>query len=180
MKTRIVSLIMALAIVWLFGSCNKDKDPAPPKSEVTVKGTVYGLSTGYLEDYGPDPSSHDFDVTMISPGINLNTSTWNFSGTGALIYIDLNSPTGGTFTAGTYNFSNTRTANTWIYAEMYWGANSVFNFAEATSGTVTVAVKGTTYTITFTLTMQEYDEEDAPVGTPFQVTGTYSGALTPA
>ena len=157
-------LVLPIFVLFLFTGC-------PPvdvggSGSFTYDGTTYSLTNGALEAYG----KNDFDIVLASSG--LDAARWE--GFGDVIWFDLVSPS--TLGApGTYDWAGTdgfllwdsglssdynATADTgdWIYADWEKAASEDF---------VTVSVNGRSYTIEFSITL-----EDGKV-----VTGNFTGSL---
>lgn len=155
MKNLFFALIAIVAFT-VFSGCNKDDDDTAVKNEFTYDGNTYDLVKGYLNDVGPNfNGTHDFDIYLTSSGLSNNNGT--ITGTGDLIYLDLNTNSSTGLEAGTYNWSSTRTAFSIVPGSQ---AYIDYNFATfsgttiaATAGTVDVAINGMETTITFNLTM---------------------------
>ena len=98
-------------------------------------------------------------------------SNGSFSGTGDLIYLDLNTSSATGLVAGTYNFSSNRDVLTFVdgnVARNFDLATQTGENISITGGTVKVDVDGTVYTFTLNLTTSSGKT----------VTGYYKGALT--
>lgn len=167
-------LSLSLIGILLLQSCGKDDEPAatPGTGQLTIGDETYTLSYGYIEDYGSNGNdSFDVDITLTSAAVDANTTTLtNFS----IVYLDLNTSVEGVLESGTYTFGEERDVKVMVAGLVAGGVNvdSEGDFSggqgfPAIDGTATVAVTGSTYTITFTLT----GENDA------SASGTYTGSL---
>ena len=164
-KLRTLSiLLLPIFVLFLFAGC-------PPitiggSGSFTYDGNTYPLSNGALEDYGEG----DFDIVLASSG--LNAAQWE--GAGNVLWFDLVAPPG-MGTPGTYDWNGTgglllwesglsfnynATADTgdWIYGDWERAADEDY---------VTISVDGSSYTIAFSITL-----EDGKV-----VTGSFTGPL---
>ena len=132
----------------------------------TYDGETYDLTNGVLENYGHG----DFDVVLASSG--LNAAQWE--GTGYFVWLDLVSPSmigapGRYDWAGTDDFLLYDGGVTFDYDADTEKGNWINADGEvaASEDHVTLSVDGRTYTIKFSLTL-----EDGEV-----VTGSYRGPL---
>ncbi|WP_020538767.1 hypothetical protein [Lewinella cohaerens] len=159
MKNLFFALIAMIAFT-VFSGCNKDDDDmgTTVKNEFTYDGTTYSLAKGYLNDVGANfNSTHDFDVFLASTGVSKSGSS--LTGTGDLIYLDLNTNSATGLEVGTYNWSDTRTAfsivpGSQIYTDYNFGSFTGTTIS-ATAGTVDVAIDGMETTVTFNLTTSD-------------------------
>ena len=104
MKTRTLVLIP----IFIFAACTNNEDVTQPGgSFFTYDGTIYSLTSAFIEEYGvntePGESGYDLDFIAFSYGMS------------EFVYLDLTSPNS-TLASGTYTWSNTRTDFTlaWI------------------------------------------------------------------
>ena len=82
MKNLFFALI-ALVSFTVFTGCNKDDDDMGDevKNEFNYDGTTYALTKGFLNDVGGNLNgSHDWDVFLVSSGVDKNGSA--LTGTG--------------------------------------------------------------------------------------------------
>lgn len=164
--------LLALAMIGLLAlSCNDDDDDNTPSNQFTYDGTTYELSQGLLEEYGDNGNgSFDFDVTLLTSGINFNNTTGEATGEGSGVYLDLNSPSEEGLVNGTYTFGDERDAFIMVDAEIV----TDYDF-EAGTGQIISVVDGTVeltedegvYSISFELTASNNET----------ITGTYNGEL---
>ena len=166
------SLIVLFVAAFSMTSCNKDDDnSSSSENGFTLDGTSYDLGRGFIEDWGANGNgSFDFDVTVVSDGITLNTGNGTLTGTGNFVYLDLNTSSESGLVDGTYTFSSNRDALTFVAASIGTDFDldaQAGTVILATGGTVDLDVNGNTVTIDFTL--------ETPSGT---VVGNYSGSLT--
>ena len=164
-KLRYMSvLLLPIFVLVLFTGC-------PPidvggSGSFTYDGTTYSLTNGALENY----RRGDFDVVLASSG--LNAAQWE--GAGNVIWFDLISPSiigaPGTYdwegTDGfliwesglSFDYNATADIGDWIYGDWEKAASEDY---------VTISVNGSSYTIQFSITLQ-----DGKV-----VTGSFTGPL---
>ena len=137
----------------------------------TINDSTYILTAGYLEEYGVNPDgSFDFDITLTSSGVT--ESGGDLFGSGAFVYLDLNTMSENNLDDGTYTYSDGERkafdlsdgvfSPSFDFSTGAGGANSI------TGGTVEVKVVGPVVTVDFDL--------QSPTG---NVVGNYSGTLKP-
>jgi len=134
-----------------------------PTAGFTYNGTTYPLSTGILEYFGiwGSNSGYNFDLMILSPGINfINQGTdWDATGTGHYVYFEMFTSSATDLVAGTYNFAMTGNAMTF---SDYSGFATNYDIDAGTSehsdyfasGTVTISKTGNNYTAAFTGTTE--------------------------
>ena len=169
--TKMLTLVIMLGIVTI--SCKKDEEPTPGAKTNTfsIDGTEYSLSDGFTEEYGGDATTgYNFDLIVHSSG--LTSSANGVTGTGEALYFELWSTSDTGLANGTYSASLNAEPNTFTIGEVYINLNaSTFDADESyevSSGTVTISVSGSTYTINFDLTLTGNKK----------LTGNYTGTLS--
>jgi len=170
---KVLQLLLISAIA-LQISCGKDDEGSVTvQNEFTYDGKAYSLSQGFLTDFEDITNgSRDYDITLISSGLTVSSGGGDPTGTGNLVYLDLNSSSTTSFEPGTFTWDEVRGPGKIVDA----GLAIDFNFATSTEsdaifikdGTVTVQKEESIYTITFTLTTTDNKA----------VTGYYKGTLT--
>ena len=157
----------AIAASLVFTSCKDEEEGDPVRGQFTLGGQTYTLNKGELEDFGGNGNgSYDWDIRLTSSDVNVS----EFSGTGNLVYLDLNTDSEDGLVSGTYTFAEEREEFTIVDASVF--AN--FNFDEEggtfyvdfIGGSVELTVSGNEVTVEFDL---EFDEGD--------VSGSYTGTL---
>lgn len=165
---KIISFIVLLSILTFSSSCKKDD--ASPSNQFTLNGESFDLSQGFIEEYGDNGNdSYDFDVTLLSSGINYSESQ-SFSGSGNILYLDLNTSSEDGLVSGKYNYANDRDVFTLvdaIIATDYDVINETGNEFEVIGGSVDLDVDGSEVTIDFDLTLSNNTS----------VTGRFKGPL---
>lgn len=173
MKNIIRTIVLVTMLGIVFVSCSDEgEDPAPKTNFFSVDGTEYSLSEGLTIEYGgSETSGYNFDLLVFSSGLEPDLNTETFTGEGDFIYFELwsTSTTGlvaGTYTISTENLPNTFTSNN---ININYVASTKTSDAEyeASAGTVTIAVDGSTYSINFDLTVTGGKT----------LTGNYTGTL---
>ena len=175
MKNLIVQVFGILTISLLIVNCKSDV--TVPGNSITYNNTVYGLNSGFLENYGNiHGSGINIDLTLISSGLTpviTNGVVDSIIGTGNGINVELFSSTSTALDLGdyTYDANKTGAAGTFDFA------NVILNFNTDTEqginldingGKVTVLSNGSEYELTFSLSSADGKS----------VTGYYKGSLT--
>ncbi|NNC95805.1 MAG: hypothetical protein HKN92_09610 [Chitinophagales bacterium] len=145
-------IILSLCCV-LFFACKDDE--AEPKNEFTYNNETYELNKGFIEDFDTNSNgSFDVDVFLTSSNVNFDTGVGDFIGFGDMVYLDLNTNSAGQLVTGTYNYSVTRNAFTFVDGNIL----TSFNFTtlsgpedEVVAGTVEVEAGSPESTIEFDL-----------------------------
>ena len=166
-----VYLVLFTLLISLF-SCSED-DPPPPQNYFNLDGTQYTVAKGYIQPWGENSNgSYDFDIWLVSSGINYSTSSGEFFGIGELVYIDLNTSSANGLVNGTYNYSSYRDAFTFtdgIIGIQIDAANQTGDeVVEIVGGSIVVKVTGNDVTLDFDLTTSKNTN----------VKGNFTGSLT--
>ena len=156
MKIHKTGYCLSILIILIsIGSCQKARRDTPG-NYFTLGGEKYSLSKGYLESWGVNTNgSYDFDLYLISSGIQYQSLTDDFLGTGNLVYIDLNTSSEIGLEEGTYNYSPERNAFTFVDGIV--GAdidieNELGELMIITGGTIKISMEGDDTRIDFQLT----------------------------
>lgn len=176
MKNLKLIALFALTLNLVTFSCNKDDDGgndsnSSSENNMTIDGTEFEVETAILVESGiNEDGSYDWDVTLLSDGFEIDAANSTITGTGAALYLDLNTNSETGLVPGTYTFANERAEFTWKFAE---GITN-FNFEtengeyfDAVSGTVVITGSGNNQVIVANL-------EDQNGNT---ITGSYKGNL---
>jgi hypothetical protein len=124
---------------------------------VTYAGTTYPLSQLWLEDYGANSSpASGYDVDVWIGSSSLTQVGYWFSGTGEMVYLDLNTSAPSSLDTDTYAPGSPRAPGILSYAQL--GLNYDFDAGAGTiltpiDATATVVRNGSEYTIEFELEM---------------------------
>lgn len=97
--------IIACAIpAVLFTSCKKDEI----SNLITYDGNKYKITGGIIENFGierADPASYRMGLTLFSDGLTYNLLNNEFSGEGAIFYVNMYSSSSSDLSPGTYVFN---------------------------------------------------------------------------
>jgi hypothetical protein len=153
MKTRI---LISLFLI-LYGC--KQKEEVDPGSYFTVNGQTIMLQKGYMYDFGSntDLVSRDFDIVLVTEGINYNESNKEMEGTGSFVYLDLNVNSTEKFEPGTFQWNTVRGPDTFIYGFAGITCSLSAGVCDyeglANGGSVMVEISGKSFIINFTMTL---------------------------
>ena len=142
-------------------------------NSISHDGNTYTLADGALVFWGDYYSmgNGNYELMLFSSGLSYSSS---LSGVGDLLYIDLLTPAAGIVASNyTYDPQNTYATYTFTNSSAFLvnydvSQTTVDETIEFNSGTITIAISGTQYTITINLT-------DANSNA---LTGSYEGTLT--
>ncbi|MBE0638179.1 MAG: hypothetical protein IH598_06655 [Bacteroidales bacterium] len=143
-------------------------------SSLLYNGLEYDMDKGIIEFYGlvnTNPASYNFDVILLSPGVEYNGE--DPTGQGHAILWEMFSSSSTDLVPGTYSFdaNETYNANTFDYSIAlidFDMTNGSGTYVFITGGTVTIEKSGSTYTIT----------ADCNTSDNKKITGYYKGNLT--
>lgn len=144
MKRLKIVMLMALAFNLVTLSCSSDDDnndvtPGGGDNTMSIDGSAFNIATGAIEEYGANGNgSFDWDVTLVSDGFTINVENQSITGTGAFLYLDLNTNSETGLVPGTYVYADERAEFTWVDAFASPNLNS-----ETFEGTIYTAVSGT-------------------------------------
>ena len=123
---------------------------------MNIEGVEYGISAAVLFEYGEtDTGSYDWDIVFLGEGLTVNNQ--DVEGSGALIYLDLNTNNPDGLMAGTYTFSPNyeREEFTWVAIEgcqNIQGDDCQSGLAFGQDGTVVITGSGSNTNIEVTVT----------------------------
>lgn len=175
MKLRFQTIfVLFLALGVISTSCNKDDDGGSSASNsFTVDGTTYALTNAYklAYNYPNADGSDDIDIWLTTSDIT-SSGNQELSGSGDVVYLDLNSSTTPELASGTYNYASERAA--FALSDSYAGENiDVYTLSGdklfiVTGGSVEVSQNGNETRFEFNLTTADGKT----------ITGNYQGTLT--
>jgi len=152
--------LVCLAIVISFSSvsCSSDDDDNNVSSlnSMNIEGVEYDISSAVIIGYGEtDTGSYDWDVVLLGEGLTVNNQ--DVDGSGASLYLDLNTNNPDGLRAGTYTFSPNyeREEFTWVAIEgcqNIQGDDCQSGLAFGQDGTVVITGSGSNTNIEVTVT----------------------------
>lgn len=175
MKTFIPNLTVILLLGFAIAGCKKDstKDETT-KNKVTVDGTEYEISKGFITNYGSYNSAYNFDLVLVSSGLTIHESSGlpdSASGNGNVVYFEMFSSSSDKLALGDYVYNDSGNAGSFDYADymLNWNPTLQPNAfgVEIKTGTVKVINNGTEYELSFSGTNANNKT----------ITGYYKGSL---
>jgi len=156
-----LKLILLAIVVSLAGvSCSSDdnnNNNGSSTNSMNIDGVEFEISTAFLQGYGESDvdGSYDWDVYLFGEGLTVNNQ--DLDGSGAYLYLDLNTNNPDGLRAGTYTYSpnNEREVFTWVDIEACQnseGDNCQSGFVSPENGTVVITGSGSNTTIEVTVT----------------------------
>ncbi len=152
MKQFTIQLLISLLLILVTTACKKDEEEKG--NHLNYKGITYNLDQGVLLYYGQwfdNPNSFNFDLTLLSSGIQYNEEEDEYTGKGHGIYFELFSSSETELIPGKYIFDQEESLEPNTFKE----AGFVINFDTSTeigdveedivSGSITIKVDGSTY-----------------------------------
>ena len=151
-------ILLAIVISFASASCSSDDDDnnVSSRNSMNIEGVEYGISAAVLFEYGEtDTGSYDWDVVFLGEGLTVNNQ--DVEGSGASIYLDLNTNNPDGLRAGTYTFSPNyeREEFTWVVIEgcqNIQGDDCQSGLAFGQDGTVVITGSGSNTNIEVTVT----------------------------
>ena len=151
-------ILLAIVVSFASISCSSDDNDNNESSlnSMNIEGVEYGISAAVLSEYGEtDTGSYDWDVYFLGEGLTVNNQ--DVEGSGALIYLDINTNNPDGLRAGTYTFSPNyeREEFTWVVIEgcqNIQGDDCQSGLAFGQDGTVVITGSGSNTNIEVTVT----------------------------
>ena len=156
--------VIPVVVLTLFTGCPGGDGVTVGKGtgSFTYDSTTYPLTNASIDDY----QDGWFELYIASDGID----AYEWTGTGNIMYFELYSPTGG-IAAGTYDWNTPGSYYLW-WCSMGLNYDTATDSGtvehDAVSGSISIAISGGTYTITWSVTM-----DDAKT-----ITGSYTGTVS--
>jgi hypothetical protein len=172
--------VLEFACLFLLTSCS-DSD-SPLAKRIIIDGEKLTLANGYIGSFGPDEDDNGDPVSvyliiLTSTGLVINEQG-NFAGTGDVVLLQMLSPSAIELKSGTYNFGDPNSSNYFkgsafsIVYKMYNPDAGAANAYQVTSGTLKISKSGSTFKISFTVTLQESN-----LVNPVNAKGSFEGKL---
>mgnify|MGYP001290992573 CR=1 FL=1 len=165
-------LIYLFLVLGLFACSNESVDEG--ENNNNDDQNTSGYTWGIIEDDGYVTNSGNYVLwlNLYSDGIEWDCPDGEGSGSGKIMYFEMFTSNSGIFDEGTYNYSSSfGEMGTWDLGEYTNNASAAnpddTNWVELTSGTVTIAKDGSTYSISW----------DCATSSGFGVSGSYTGSL---
>jgi len=161
-------LVATIAVVAILTSCNKDDDD---DNYFMYDGKKYTLNKGYIGYYGATGGVYNFDIMLLSSGLQVDVKEGKVTGKGHMMYFELWSSSSTGLDDGKFTFSILRGVNK--FTEAFAAINIDFatkegdKLVEITGGNVDISTNDKITTLTFDLTAKD-DKK---------VTGKFKGDL---
>ncbi len=187
-KCKKISSLLLIAIIGLslsFTACNDDDDENNDSATgtATVGENTVSFSQGVLEYYGSYQTGADlyqYTIALFSSGLTYQSQ----SGSGDIMLFDVYTNSS-TFEGGTFEFTNYspeagKTNTVTLMLNLTASDFTAEHMYRATGdGEINITKNGSTYDISFTLSVLEIDQETYnPIGEEQTLTGNYSGSLS--
>lgn len=161
------TLAIAFAVSILTFSCSSDDDNnnGSSSNSMIIEGVESDISAAVLIEYGANSDgSYDWDVVLLGEGLTVNNQ--DLDGSGATLYLDLNTNNADGLRAGTYTFSPNfeREEFTWVAIEGCQnsdGLNCQSGYSQGQDGTVVITGSGSNTTIEVIVTDTDGDNISA-------------------
>lgn len=152
-------MLAMLAVVCISGvACDKDDkeddNDEPTGNNLKLDGNTHELGGGILENYGTDSSgAHqgtNIDLWLYTSGIEVLTEEDSSTGEGYVLYFEIFTTAEDHLAPGTYTYALSGATNTFDIAESFKvkdGEDVESSYLEYSSGTLTIAKSGNTYTL---------------------------------
>ena len=183
MKKLFFSVILLLSATIFFGSCKDGENASPAGSSITLNGETRPLAKAFAQSFDPQPGGEDifygWALGLTGEGIVYDGDEEEFGGEGDVVLMLLSAINDDSeeLPVGTYTFPyeigkhSLSTVDVLIdFDSDVDERDSEFEQEEIESAEVTIAKSGSTYSINFTVTL----EDDK------KITGKYVGTITPA
>jgi hypothetical protein len=165
-KAVVVALVMSIAAI----SCSSDDDNNNNNNNtsnnvMSISGVESDISAAVLIEYGVnEDGSYDWDVVLLGEGLTVDNQ--DLDGSGATLYLDLNTNNPDGLMAGTYTFSPNyeREEFTWVAIEGCQnseGLDCQSGFSNGQDGTVVITGSGSNTTIEVIVTDTDGDNISA-------------------
>ena len=165
-KVVVVALVMSIAAI----SCSSDDDNNNNNNNtsnnvMSISGVESDISAAVLIEYGVnEDGSYDWDVVLLGEGLTVDNQ--DLDGSGATLYLDLNTNNPDGLMAGTYTFSPNyeREEFTWVAIEGCQnseGLDCQSGFSNGQDGTVVITGSGSNTTIEVIVTDTDGDNISA-------------------
>ena len=160
-----LKLILLAIVVSLAGvSCSSSDDDnnngngngGTSANSMNLDGEEFDISAAVLIEYGEnEDGSYDWDVVLLGEGLIVDNE--ELDGSGATLFLDLNTNNADGLTPGTYNFSPNyeREEFTWVAIEGCQnsdGFDCQSGYSQGQDGTVVITGSGSNTTIEVTVT----------------------------
>jgi len=156
LKLILLAIVVSLAGVSCSSDDDNNDDNGSSSNSMNLDGEEFDISAAVLIEYGEnEDGSYDWDVVLLGEGLIVDNE--ELDGSGATLFLDLNTNNADGLTPGTYNFSPNyeREEFTWVAIEGCQnsdGFDCQSGYSQGQDGTVVITGSGSNTTIEVTVT----------------------------
>ena len=156
LKLILLAIVVSLAGVSCSSDDDNNDDNGSSSNSMNLDGEEFDISAAVLIEYGEnEDGSYDWDVVLLGEGLIVDNE--ELDGSGATLFLDLNTNNADGLTPGTYNFSPNyeREEFTWVAIEGCQNSDGLdcqSGISQGQDGTVVITGSGSNTTIEVTVT----------------------------
>jgi hypothetical protein len=165
LKLILLAIVVSLAGVSCSSDDDNNDDNGSSSNSMNIEGVESDISAAVLIEYGEnEDGSYDWDVVLLGEGLTVNNQ--DLDGSGATLYLDLNTNNADGLRAGTYTFSPNyeREEFTWVAIEGCQNSDGLdcqSGYSQGQDGTVVITGSGSNTTIEVIVTDTDGDNISA-------------------
>ena len=165
LKLILLAIVVSLAGVSCSSDDDNNDDNGSSSNSMNIEGVESDISAAVLIEYGVnEDGSYDWDVVLLGEGLTVNNQ--DLDGSGATLYLDLNTNNPDGLRAGTYTFSPNyeREEFTWVAIEGCQNSDGLdcqSGISQGQDGTVVITGSGSNTTIEVIVTDTDGDNISA-------------------
>jgi len=165
LKLILLAILVSLAGVSCSSDDDNNDDNGSSSNSMNIEGVESDISAAVLIEYGEnEDGSYDWDVVLLGEGLTVNNQ--DLDGSGATLYLDLNTNNPDGLRAGTYTFSPNyeREEFTWVAIEGCQNSDGLdcqSGYSQGQDGTVVITGSGSNTTIEVIVTDTDGDNISA-------------------
>jgi hypothetical protein len=165
LKLILLAIVVSLAGVSCSSDDDNNDDNGSSSNSMNIEGVESDISAAVLIEYGEnEDGSYDWDVVLLGEGLTVNNQ--DLDGSGATLYLDLNTNNPDGLRAGTYTFSPNyeREEFTWVAIEGCQNSDGLdcqSGYSQGQDGTVVITGSGSNTTIEVIVTDTDGDNISA-------------------
>jgi len=165
LKLILLAIVVSLAGVSCSSDDDNNYDNGSSSNSMNIEGVESDISAAVLIEYGEnEDGSYDWDVVLLGEGLTVNNQ--DLDGSGATLYLDLNTNNPDGLRAGTYTFSPNyeREEFTWVAIEGCQNSDGLdcqSGISQGQDGTVVITGSGSNTTIEVIVTDTDGDNISA-------------------
>ena len=165
LKLILLAIVVSLAGVSCSSDDDNNDDNGSSSNSMNIEGVESDISAAVLIEYGEnEDGSYDWDVVLLGEGLIVDNE--ELDGSGATLFLDLNTNNADGLTPGTYNFSPNyeREEFTWVAIEGCQNSDGLdcqSGYSQGQDGTVVITGSGSNTTIEVIVTDTDGDNISA-------------------